>query len=275
MWLDAPTILLDEVEKYGYVTAHPDIPSFLSKRVSKEETVSLIDYVSQDIFGLKTKLDVDVAKTDADDMYHVFWAPTSRGLDYATPYTYDRATQLSFDIPHNVAHLAHLSARGSKGGANRYNDRMDERAFFEAVAVLSEHIILQVCMREPERLREMLDIFGLPQNDDSLLGLSQWIAADRAYEFKLRAARLHADTLALQGMPFEEIVREVSLTVGISEKDARSETKKYLPWTGLGAVYTIGYNALLEAGVASVPAAITGMHGAVSTWAQFNSENRS
>ncbi len=274
MWADARPTLLDEVKKYGYTTEHPTIPSFLSEKVSVEETSRLIEYVSRDILAFDGKLNVHTHFTDVDYMYHVFWTPTAKGLDYVTPSSYDRATQLSFDIPHNVAHLAHLTVIGTQEGVARYHDFMDERAFFEAVAVLSEHMILDVCRNQPERITEMAGIYNLPQNTDSVAELSKWIADDRAYEFKLRAARLHADALVIEGMPFDDIVHEISAIVGIPEKDARAETKKYLPWTGLGAVYTLGYNALLQAGITSVTQAITGKNGAVTTWGQFNAERQ-
>ena len=264
---DIDGVLTSEIDKWGSTRDHPAIPEFLAHSVSQKTTEDMINFFWRDIYGLPTDLKANIYLTDDDSRYHLFWSPVHNGLDYATPAAYDRATQLSFDIPHNVAHLAHLALMGDSKGVGRFRDLMDERAYFEAVAVLSEHEITEICKNEPERLERLTSILSQgSEKPVSIDNLTNWIIADRSYEFKLRAARLYADKLSLEGHNFNDIVQTISKDLAISESNARAETLKYLPWTGLGAVYTLGYNALLNAGLSTVPEAITGANGVVTTW---------
>lgn len=261
LWKDSSQVILEEVSRWGYQMQHPAVPEVLRRKVALDETRQLMSLMWRKVIGVTTEPKVNTYLTKDTQNYHVYWSPTAETLDYATPVTYDRATQLSFDLPHNATHLVHLDTLNSSDGAARYNDNMAQRAYFEAVTVFSEAQTIKVASNV-EFKDELASIFGL---DDEIMpdNLSEWVIADRKYEFKLRAARYAADVLMLEGASLEECVDEIYQTFGVSRKDAAQETKKYLPWTGLGAVYTAGYRQLESLGINTVMSAIKTPQGKV------------
>lgn len=266
MWTKAKEDIASELAVWGKETTHPPIPSPLTERVSLDETRELIDLVWSEVLKVEDTLTAKIYMTGAKDMYHLFWAPTSEKLDYATPVAYDRATQLSFDIPHNVAHLAHLTALGPQQGAVRYNDNMSQRAYFESVAVLSEYAMVDALSKDGRIGENIANLMNIDPSVMSADDLTNWIVQDRQFEFKLRAARLYADMLMIEGVGFDDAVSEISSKLGIPREQAMAETNKYLPWTGLGAVYTHGYRKLLSEGIDNVPAATYINNTPVRTW---------
>ena len=177
-------------------------------------------------------------------------------------------------MPHNVAHLIHLEKLPLKKDINRYTDGLRERAYFEAVAVLSEYIIMQLATEYSDVFMDMTKIFGIELNEKSAIELTNWIYEDRRYEFKLRAARLLADKLHAEGANFIEIINEVSKRIGINKTEALAETKKYLPWIGLGAAYTFGYRKLLSNGIDDINQAITINQNVITNWTDFEIYNK-
>jgi len=272
MWVEATLSIEDELQRWGKETTHPDIPVSLKQNVSADETRELITYVRNEVLGVKSNLMTSIYTTGRAEMYHLFWTPTAEGLDYTTPGSYDRATQLSFDIPHNVAHLTHLDKMEQAKGVFRYTDTMAERAFFESVAVLSERIITNLVIDEPKIAQGLAEILKIEEQGMSPEELRDWIIQDRSYEFKLRTARLYADFLIINGATFEEAAHEISDTLGLPFDQVSREAQKYLPWTGLGAVYTQGYRHLLESGVETITAAIHPSQDVVTTWNEFRAQ---
>lgn len=256
LWKDVESLVTREVDDYGYETAHPPLEGPLLASISADRTREVMEYLWNDIFEIPQPFSARIYITENDDFYHLYWAPTADELDYATPDSYDLATQLSFDLPHNVAHLAHLNALNPNEGAGRYFDKMAERAYFEAVAVLSERQILDSLMADITVGNNLAELFGISEDDLSTSDFAAWMIDDRKYEFKLRTARLYSDFLISQGCSFEETVGETSKKLGISSHDAGNEVRKYLPWTGLGSTYTHGYRKLLDSDVESVSEAI-------------------
>lgn len=269
LWEDPNRVICEEIEKWGYETIHPVVPSALRKKVSLDTTNSLMSLMWREIIGLSEDPEVHTYLTDDVKNYHVFWTPLAGKLDYATPRDYSIATQLSFDLPHNATHLAHLSAMDKSSGAARYDDSMALRAYFESATVLSEKKTVEVVEGNHEFSEEVADIIGATEMM-AAIALGEWIAQDRKYEFKLRAARYAGDVLMMQGVGFEDAVNEVSERFGITLTDAANEVRKYLPWTGLGAVYTRGYRQLESEGVKNVIDVIVGSNGeAITTWHDF------
>ena len=75
---------------------------------------------------------------------------------------------------------------------------------------------------------------------------------DREFQLKLRNARLLSDMLTIKGMPFEKVVEEVAKYFRLTTDVAQGEVLKYYAWTGLGAIYTLGYRKLLDYGISEL-----------------------
>lgn len=257
-------VISEEVQKWGKATQHPEILLPLKSKVSAKETSDILHFMWSRVVGISPSQSTNIYLTNNPDDYHLYWTPTFTGLDYATPADYDRATQLSFDAPHNAAHLAHLDALGTEAGAERYQDSMPQRAYFEAVAVLSEHACVELALADKEFGRTLAELYGLEAASwGSSMG--EWVAKDRAYEFKLRAVRYAADILMMDGVDLNETVYGISDVFKVPRAEVEKEVRKYLPWTGLGATYTHGYRKLLDNGVRSVSDAIYLPSGQVKT----------
>lgn len=269
LWSNSSEIISEEIAKWGKSTQHPATPAYLNEHVSLDETRSLLSLMWERVIEVAQPPQVHTYLTNEPQNYHVFWAPVADKLDYATPASYDRATQLSFDLPHNATHLAHLALLDPTAGTKRYDDSMALRAYFEAATVLSEYKTIEVATEDPGFGAEVAKIYGI-YDEPAASSLSRWIEHDRRYEFKLRAARYAADVLLSTGMPYSEAVVEISGQFGIPVEDADKETRKYLPWTGLGAVYSFGYRKLLEQGIGKVSEALCNNAGdAIQTWRDY------
>ncbi|QQS59559.1 hypothetical protein IPN35_01580 [Candidatus Peregrinibacteria bacterium] len=248
--LDIPEILdtslLNEIvhnESQWTEQHHPDVLSQLRNRIDATQTRELIQACVQSLFRENIDVSADIYTQDTVDRYYLYWSTNGNGLDYATPSQYELATQLSFDIPHNAAHLLHLSFAGEHS-VEQYIDRMKERTYTEAIAVLSEHQMYEQAAEQGEVIRSFSEILSIPIDQ-----LSEWIKQDRSYEFRLRLARLLSDINTFNGKSFIENVAAIEEKLYISQKDATAEAQKYYAWTGLGAAYTLGYNRLLSHGI--------------------------
>lgn len=253
-----------EINRWGSDTQHPEVVLPLRSKVSAKETSQLMDFIWNKVIDIKPSQHIEIYLSNRPEDYHVYWAPTAKGLDYATPSDYDRATQLSFDVPHNSAHLAHLDALGELSGAHRYDDNMPDRAYFEAVAVLSEYVCANMAEYDEDFGKDLSEVYGLDPNEwASKIG--SWVVQDRAYEFKLRAVRYASDVMMIQGAPLDEVSVELSKMFHIPKEHAKKEALKYLPWTGLGATYTHGYRKLMKHGISRIRDAIYERDGKVKT----------
>lgn len=270
IWDDADAIIEGEVTKWVQYVSHPEVPEDLARPVSAEETEALMRLMWRHVVGVSNYPKVKTYLTEQPDFYHVYWAPLASMLDYATPAGYDLATQLSFDLPHNATHLAHLDAIDPALGVFRYNDSMAQRAYFEAAAVLSELQTITLAQNSDafkDELYKILKPQGIDQNE-----LADWLTRDRGYEFKLRAARYAADVMMIHGCDFRDTTHEIADLFSIPLVDAEKETRKYLAWTGLGAVYTHGYRKLVESTDGNVQSALVDNNGkAITSWHQINS----
>lgn len=271
LWTNAEATMREETMEWAPFGDHPQVPDDLKQSVDLEETKQLMRLMWRHVIRAPRTPEVNTYLTDDTGQYHVFWAPMADSLDYATPSNYDRATQLSFDLPHNATHLAHLDALQSGDGVFRYNDNMAQRAYFEAATVFSEYRTVQEAAGNKDFIHEMHDI--LKPTHLSPDELADWVVQDRGYEFKLRAARYAADVLMINGASFQDTTHEIADVLDIPLSDAEKETKKYLAWTGLGAVYSFGYRKLRDMGTENVADIFTDNQGrAVSSWTQKLSE---
>lgn len=252
---------------------HPDLTSDLERPVSRSLTKDLMQIMWLHIARDSMRLPVNTYTTENPSNYHLYWAPLANKLDYATPGNYNLATQLSFDLPHNAVHLYHLAQANPSLGCRRYWDNMAQRAYFESVAVLSEYKEYQLLKQGDTSFTEVLTDHIIPEDmyDDELI---QWMIDDRGYEFKLRAARYAADVLMLQGASFNETVNIIAKTFNVPREHADKETRKYLPWTGLGAVYTFGYRKLENEGIDAISEAIANnKNEVINSWSDFSGKN--
>lgn len=264
IWETGATELESDLSRWTEMQ-HPIVPDALQQPVDVLETRRLIEVIKRTILATDIPLFAAVYLTQKPEDYHLFWSLTQEGSDYVTPEGYGLDTQLSFDLPHNVAHLIHLSLL-REHGVYGYIDDMATRAFFEAVAVFSEMEIINKLDTDPGAIAAISAALNQDRNI-SENKLKAWMIADRSFEFRLRASRLLADLLAIEGASLPEIVDVVSRTVQIPRETAEAEVRKYLPWTGLGAIYTLGYRRLEQAGITSVSEVL--QNKPPSTWNQF------
>jgi len=239
-----------EFEKEAFIWKYaksPTVPEKLKLPVNEVETNRLIHIFNTNIFGFNSDLKVNSKIVQNHLDYHLFWDITYNGVSYVTPEFYGMNNQLSFDFPHNVSHLAHLYLL-KKFGVMAYVDDMATRAFFESIAVFSEYEMIEKLKSNPEIVSKIKAGFDSYRDMDNQK-LLKWMIADREYQLKLRNVRLLSDILVVQGLSFNEVVENVRRCFKIPFKIAKSEVFKYYPWTGLGAIYTLGYRKLKRLGV--------------------------
>jgi hypothetical protein len=265
MWESGKSELQADLERWGERN-HPETSVPLTQPIDESETKKLIEVMKSVVLGIETPLFATIYLTNHPQDYHLYWSLTEEGSDYVTPANYGLDTQLSFDLPHNVAHLVHLSLL-REHGVYGYIDDMATRAFFEAVAVFSEMEVVQKLENDPniiEALSNVLDSKRIINPEE----LKKWMIADRSFEFRLRSTRLLADLLAIDGASLPEIVDIVSTTMELPYNVAEAEILKYFPWTGLGAIYTLGYRKLENSGIKSVSDVLH--TNPPTTWGHFN-----
>lgn len=268
LWEDAMHEAEEELCAKDSQKIHPEIPHALRLPITADETRRLIAFVIKDLFDLNIPPNIDIYVSNDVNGYHLFWSITKEKIDYATPASYDRATQLSFDIPHNAAHIAHLAAL-HRPGVKNYIDDMLHRAYFESVAVLSEQQFVEA-LRNDSNLTTRLHISFDKREEISPEALTEWIIADRIFEARLRVARLLADYFTMQGFSFDQTVDKVAKKVDISRKEAEDETYKYYLLTGLGAMYALGSRRLRKFGIKNPKNAIySDRSEIITTWPEF------
>lgn len=250
-------------------------PNALQGAVSDGEVKRLSEIARTDIFGIDP-FEPAVYIDPEHRKHYLFWTSTSEEQECAVPSEYSLAQYLCFHFPHNELHLAHLHALAGEG-VWAYVDQMDERAFFEAVAVHSEwalfdHLRNGNGSETAKAIHEQLDPARRKNMDAD--ELQSWMIANRGYECRLRAARLVADVLTIrENLPFTETVEKGVGLTGLSRTDMEAETRKYYFLTGLGAVYSLGYKQLIGAGILNSKNAYepNGNGMAIRTWFEFSS----
>ncbi len=267
----ANAIMLQETSELAGAMPPITTPSGMTKVVSNEEVARLFRTVRCELFEAPS-IEPILYTEDRPERHYLFWTPTAEEQECAVPNSYSLADHFRFHCPHNDAHLSHLNDL-SQHGVSAYTDFMDERAFFEAIAVLSEWQILDALKNNGGNLT-----MGLHDSldEERRLNLSpddlkRWMIDMRTYECRLRAARLVADVLTIQEkLPFEEMVRQSMAITGLSREDAEAEARKYYFLPGLGAVYTLGYRKMLDQGVKNPIDGFRDNGTTIRTWHQFS-----
>jgi hypothetical protein len=262
LFSDLDRVTNDTLAEWGHQAEHPELPEQLQQKVSLETTKKLAQTAWSLLFCQQGSVPAEFKMSGEDRDFLLFWSARNERLDFVTPDFFDIATQLSFDIPHNIAHLLHMSRL--EPTILSYVDTMPERSYFEAVAVLSEHITAHAKDSSPEFVAEIARIVGMSPEKTG-----EWLEADRAYEFKLRCARFIGDVLIANGTSFAEATEEVSKRMLVPLVDAQKEVSKYLPWVGLGALYIKGYKRLLNDGICTIDQAISPLGETVKNWREY------
>lgn len=267
----ANAIMLRETSELSVALPPLAAPQGMEKPVSNREINNLFRAVRGGLFG-ESAIDPVLYTEDRPEQHYLFWTPTAEKQECAVPNSYSLADHFRFHCPHNDAHLSHLNDL-SEHGVSAYTDFMDERAFFEAIAVLSEWQILDVLKNNGSDLSMSLQD-GLDSERRSSVSpdsLRRWMIEMRTYECRLRAARLAADVLTIQEkLPFEEMVQRSMAITGLSREDAEAEARKYYFLPGLGAVYTLGYRKMLDQGVKNPIDGFRDNGTTIRTWHQFS-----
>ncbi len=203
-----------------------------------------------------------------ESRHYLFWMHEWIWPSCAIPVNYTMGEYLRFNSPHNDLHLAHLQAINN--WVLSYTDKMKERAYFEAVAVLSEKEFLDNFEKNLTLVEEIYDAFSLKRKQSvKLEKFKLWCIQMRGYELRLRTVRLLADFYILQKhMSFSDTVTKISSDFSLSEDDVAREVMKYIEFPGLGAVYTYGYR-ILEKNNKCAHAAIVKNGNVNITWSDF------
>lgn len=241
----------------------------LMNTVLNEEIRNIADVVREHVIGVITKS--PHLYKDKGDRHYLFWNTCNDKQECVVPESYSLGSYLRFHTPHNDTHLAHLGAINELNPDYVYYDQMDERAYTEAVAVLSEFKMFQIATDDEfiYQLYEQLSTARkkqLSQNE-----FQDWLIACRGYEFRLRLARLLGDFLTItQSCDLDTTVNAVVKTIGLPYETAKAEVLKYFHFTGLGACYTLGYLMLLEMNGNDLKKSFCLDEAPISTWHNFH-----
>lgn len=266
----AKAAMAEEMVRFS-ASSSPNAPHSIQASVTEGETQRLFASVRKNLFKAE-EIDPQLYIEAMPEKHYLFWTSTADRQECAVPSSYSLAEYLRFHCPHNDAHLSHLHDLSSHG-VSAYTDCMDERAFFEAVAVLSEWQILQALTANDEDLVTSLHTALEPDRRNQIAPetLRRWMIEIRTYECRLRAARLVADVLTIdERLPFEEMVKRSMAITGLDPKDAEAEARKYYFLTGLGATYTLGYKKMLKSGIRNATDGFNGGVTTLRTWHQFD-----
>ncbi len=267
--------MLEETKKLSGASVPNKPPQSLQAAVTEGETQCLFKAVRKDLFSAGT-IDPQLYIEARPEKHYLFWAPTADKQECAVPDSYSLADHFRFHCPHNDAHLSHLHDLSSHG-VGAYTDFMDERAFLEAIAVLSEWQILEALKKDDGLAASLHDTLEPDRRKQvSPESLRRWMIEMRTYECRLRAARLVADVLTIQErLPFEEMVGRSMAITGLTREDAEAEARKYYFLPGLGAVYTLGYRKMLDQGISNPIAGFQDNGTTIRTWHQFHAHHAS
>lgn len=243
---------------------HPD-KSKLSAQLSMWEAERITNFAITQLFETQ-KFPVNFHKEDDFGKHIIYWNKSENWVNYMIP-PFKIDEYLSFDLPHNATHLLHLYRL--QWWVETYVDEMTERCFFEALAVLSEHLAVTSLMKSKELSNDLFSC--LEKSNKKKLSKQEFqdfVVNDRKFEFRLRAVRLIADILIVNWYTYEEVVNQVVDIVWVDKVFAENEVKKYIAQPWLWAIYTLWYNKMLELGVNN-PTTVIDKTNPPKTWRQF------
>lgn len=251
---DGEAVARLEFEKFRDAASRPKVDPELRHRVSGADIAAAMADVSR-VLGVPISSCVNVQR-GAPGGRHLSWALGGQFVEYFVPDSLEMADFLTWDFPHNFAHLAHLAAYAGEG-LTGYIDRMNERAYHESVAVFAEQLALDTLRESDPRSWSVLREHWV-----------NWMTAKRRHEFMLRAVRLLADTYGVAGAPYAETVAVICDATHVARPAVEAEVNRYYATLGLGAIYTVGCRKLEEL-AEPFGDCIVDPHGqAIRTWAQ-------
>jgi hypothetical protein len=251
---DGADIARLEFEKFRDAASRPNVYPELRHRVSGTDIAAAMSDVSR-VLGVPIGSRVQVQR-GAPGARHLSWALGDQVVEYFVPDSLEMADFLTWDFPHNFAHLAHLATYAGEG-LTGYIDRMNERAYHESVAVFAEQLALDALMASDPRSWSVLRAHWV-----------DWLIAKRRHEFMLRAVRLLADTYGVAGAPYAETVAVICDATRVARPAVEAEVSRYYTTLGLGAIYTVGCRRLEELDEPFSECIVDSLGRAVRTWAQ-------
>lgn len=272
----ARSVMAQELDDLRSAEVPVTTPIGLQTPISHEEANAIFHTMRGSLFGADT-IDPLIYIEPKPEKHYLFWTPMGSTQECAVPDVYSVADHFKFHSPHNDAHLSHLHALRDNGTAS-YMDYMDERAYFEAIAVHSEWQIRHALKSDDGSLKYELHHSLDAKRRESMSAdeFASWMIDMRTYECRLRAARLVADVLTIdEQLPFKEMLEKSIALTGLSRRDMEDEARKYYFLPGLGAVYTLGYQKLLKAGIQNPMDAIHQKGSITRTWNQFHEKHAS
>ena len=243
---------------------HPD-KSKLFNQISMNEVQRITNFAVTQLFNVDI-FPINFYKDNDFWKHIIYWNKTQKWVNYVIPpLTIEQ--YLSFDLPHNTTHLLHLY--NLWGGVESYVDELEERCFFEALAVLSEHLAVTSLSKNKELSHDLFWCLNKEnQKKISKDEFQNFIVNDRKFEFRLRAVRLIADILLVNGYSYHNIVQEVMDIVWVNQTCAENEIKKYIAQPWLWAIYILWYNKMLALDVTN-PAEVINIPNPPKTWNDF------
>lgn len=229
LWNICYDLIKTELTRFGKFNEHPEIDQQLNRKISNVEILKWFTYVSAEVLqtGISLK-DLTIYRSKFYQKRYLMWSINQQGIEYCVPEFLTYAHFFSWDCPHNLAHLLHLSALHKRGkGADGYIDTPQQRSYFESVAVYAEHLMLQFLL-----------------DKDSINGnkaFRDWLVRDRGHEFLLRLIRLMGDYFSIMGMEHSDIIAEIHRMTNVHTNLIENEVNRYYAYCGLGSVYTVGY----------------------------------
>lgn len=269
LFSDVEWIVDKELSKYEEYS-HPENDNLDLKRINIEEVRELCKYWIWEILQCDP-INVNITEPWEWSDHILLWNSTKDSINYYAPGM-SIAQYLSFDIPHNMVHLIHLDRIWE--GVTSYLDWMERRSFSEALSVLSENLIYEKLNSSDNVSDDIYEI--LKKSLDWKISKSQfhdWMLRDRSFEFRLRLVRLLWDYFLLSNKGLDEIV---DIVVDITKVDSilvRNEILKYISELWLWAVYTVGYNKLIEEWYSN-PGEILNLPVVPNTWKELSDKNR-
>lgn len=264
-WNDLESIWNEEMDRYSAYWKPWELKGITDMVIDLSE----LDLLTQVFAKFANNPDIPSTYLESDQNKHyLFWIHDGIQSTCAIPIDYSMWEYLRFNSPHNDLHLAHL--RGINDWVLSYTDKMTERAYFEAVAVLSEKEFLEKFEQNNSLVTEIYEAFSTERKQYVWLEKFRlWSIQMRGYELRLRAVRLLADFCILQRhMNFADTVAKISSKFSLSEGDVEGEVRKYIEFPGLGAVYTYG-SRVLEKNIRRASEAIITNGKVNRTWSDF------
>ena len=151
-------------------------------------------------------------------------------VEYHTPSDLPFNLFLLWDIPHNLAHIAHLVV-ASEGGAPTFTDTPSSRFYYEAVATLAEHELAWMPPEVPSCYRQI-----------------------RENETIMRRTRFEAERRVYLGLGPDEAIETIVQDYGVDRDSVRAAWKSHSSVFGIASSFHAGPRMINERGLSILSA---------------------